>query len=45
MFGGIAEGPASDWDPGWPREEISPEEYEDVWVGARSKLPPWPEQA
>lgn len=43
-FGGIAEGPVHDWDPGWPREDLSPEEYEDVWIHARSSLPPWPEQ-
>jgi hypothetical protein len=34
-FGALAEHPISEWDPGFPHEDISADEFEAVWMQAR----------
>ena len=37
-YGRIADQPITCWDPDFPREEISQEDFEKTWVAARSHL-------
>lgn len=37
-YGGLAIGAISSWEPDFPHEEISAEEFEDVWRKARTEL-------
>jgi hypothetical protein len=37
-YGGLADQPMSEWDPDFPHEEISSEEFEEVWRTARNPL-------
>ena len=37
-YGFLADQPVTDWDPGFPREGITQEQYENVWSAARRFL-------
>ena len=37
-FGALADQPITEWDAGFPHEEISAAQFEEVWVAARRDL-------
>ena len=37
-YGGLADQPVTDWDPGFPHEELTPDQFEAVWTSARRQV-------
>lgn len=38
QYGGLADHPISEWDTGFPREDIAATEFEHIWLEARRAL-------
>ena len=37
-YGALADQPVTEWDPGFPHEDVTRDEYEKIWLAARRSL-------
>lgn len=37
-YGGLADQPVTSWDPGFPHEELTAGQFEEVWTSARRQI-------